>query len=353
MKDLSRRQFLKLCAGSAAALGISQLYVPQIAQALGGAAAGNPPVIWIQGASCTGCSVSLLNTAHPSIKEVLLDIISLRYHPNVMAAAGELAIDAMHKTAEEFKGEFFLVVEGAVPTAADGKFCTVGETADGKAVTFADLVKDLGSKAKAILSVGTCSSYGGAPAAKPNPTGCISVKEHMPEATVINIPGCPPHPDWIVGTIAHVLLFGIPELDKDGRPTMFFGKVIHDNCPRRQYFDNGKFAKNFSDEGCLLEIGCKGPVTHSDCFSRQWNGGVNWCIKAGSPCFGCVEKDYPFEPFFQKLPNIDLPGINTSADTIGKIAGGATALGIGAHLTGNILSGRIGAKKADEAKDGE
>lgn len=157
MSPISRREFIKLCAGTTAAISMSSWLAPLLAEA---AEAGAPPVIWLAGAACTGCSVSLLNTVSPDIKDVLLDKISLRYHSTVMGGAGDVAMEAMFKTAEEFAGKFILVVEGAVPTKDGGLFCTVGEK-DGKGITFDSLVKDLGSKAFAILNVGTCSAFGG------------------------------------------------------------------------------------------------------------------------------------------------------------------------------------------------
>lgn len=347
---LSRREFIRLCAGSAAAISMSGFLAPFMAEA---AEAGAPPVIWIQGASCTGCSVSLLNTVHPSIQEVLLKVISLRYHPNVMAAAGDLAIkEAMYKVAQENKGKFFLVVEGSVPTGADGLFCTVGEE-NGKPITFQKLVQDIGSQAKAILCFGTCSAYGGIPATPPNPTDCKPVSEVVKNVPIVNVPGCPPHPDWMVGTIAHVILYGdYPELDDFQRPKMFFSGIIHDNCPRRQYFDNAIFAKNFSEPGCLLEIGCKGPLAHCDCTTRLWNGGVNWCIKSGAPCIGCTEPQFPGWPIYERMPEMPVgPGMTATVDQIGLILGGAAVLGIGGHLAGNIITGRIGGKKDEKEGD--
>lgn len=350
---LTRRDFVRLCAGGAAAISMSSYLAPFIKEA---AAAGElPPVVWVQGAGCTGCSISLLNTVHPDIQEVLLDTISLRYHPNVMAAAGDLALEeGMYKVAEEYKGKFYFVVEGAVPTGAGGKFCMVGEKADGTPVTFEELVKDVGSKAAAILNFGTCSAFGGIPATPPNPTGCKPVGDIVKNVPIINVPGCPPHPDWMVGTIAHVLLYGIPEVDTFGRPTMFFGGIIHDNCPRRQYFDNAIFAKTFGEPGCLLELGCKGPIAHCDSTTRLWNGGTNWCIKAGAPCIGCTEPEFPGWPIYERIPEMPIaPGITATVDQIGGVVGGLAAVGIAGHLAGNVLTGRIGPKKHDDEKEGD
>lgn len=349
MTKLSRRDFLKLCAGSAAAVSLSQALLPELARAV--PAAGNPPVLWIQGASCTGCSISLLNSVHPGILEILTEVISLKFHPNISAAAGDLAMKVIEET--EAAGNYYLVVEGAVPTKDGGFYCTSGEK-NGKPVTFLEKVTELGKNAAAVLAVGTCAAFGGIPAADPNPTGCRGVREVLNEAgigtPVINISGCPPHPDWIVGSLAHVLLFKeIPELDQFGRPKVFYGKLVHDNCPRRQYFDNSRFAKNFSEPGCLLEIGCKGPQAHCDSFDRLWNGGVNWCIKAGAPCIACTEKGFPDDatPFYARMPGVPLPNITASADAVGIVLGAAVAAGIGAHLIGNIATGRFGSKEEE------
>ena len=293
---LSRRKFLHLIGGSAAAYGISSLWIPPVAEALEklvkGEIPGNLPVVWFQGQSCAGCSISTINTVYPDIAKVLTQIISMEFHPNVMAASGDPAIEVLNRIIEEKAKKFVLVVEGAIPTEAQGAFCTVGEKA-GVPLSSEEWVKRLGSAAKAILNVGTCSAFGGIPAAENNPTGAQPVNKIVPDATMINIPGCPPHPDWVIGTISHVLLFGIPELDDDKRPKVFYGKNVHENCERYAYFAEGKFASDYGQEGCYYELGCKGPISHCDAPLRGWNNGVNTCIKCGSPCIGCVEASFP------------------------------------------------------------
>lgn len=347
MKGLNRRDFLKLCAGSAAAVSLAEVLLPHLLEAA--PAAGNPPVLWIQGASCTGCSESLLDTEQPAIAKILTDVITLKYHPTLMGAAGDLALKVLNDT--EAAGGYFLVIEGAVPTKDGGVFCTVGEN-NGKPVTFADRVAELGSKAVAVLAVGTCAAFGGLPAANPNPTGCMGVLDFFKQkgiaTPVVNIPGCPPHPDWMVGSLAHYLLYKkLPPMDKYNRPTMFYGRIVHDNCPRRQYFDNGKFAKTFSEPYCLLELGCKGPFANCDAFDRQWNGGVNWCIKDNAPCYACTDMKFPdgSSPIYQRYPDVKLPNINASADAVGVTLGAVLVAGLAAHLAGNAAKGRLSGKE--------
>ena len=281
------------------------------------------PVVWLQAASCSGCSVSVLNSVSPSIKNILIDEvipgkhINLRFHPTVMAGQGEAAIEVLEEAPRSKKGGYILVVEGAIPTRDNGIYGAMGER-DGKSVSMSSRVESLAKDALAVIALGTCAAFGGIAAGEPNPTGCAGVGQLLSSLNIatplINIPGCPPHPDWFVGTVAAILLSGLPkpdELDEYKRPKAFYGQLIHENCPRRAYFDEGKFAKKLSDPGCLYELGCKGPVTYADCPLRHWNHGVNWCIGAGSPCIGCVEPGFPdmVSPFYQKLPEAALPVI--------------------------------------------
>ena len=284
------------------------------------------PVIWLQCATCTGCSVSVLNSVSPTIKNVLIDEvvpgkhINLRFHATVMAGSGEAVIEAMESTAEAKKGGYILVVEGAIPTRGNpAEYGSIGER-DGEHVSMAERVESLGRDALAVVALGTCAAFGGIAAGAPNPSGCIGTGELFRQKGVttplVNIPGCAPHPDWFVGTVASVLLLGLPgpeDVDEYGRPKSFYGQVIHENCPRRAYFDEGKFAKHFGEPGCLNELGCKGPVTSADCPTRHWNNGVNWCIGSGSPCIGCVEPGFPDQlaPFYQKLTEEGLPNIGS------------------------------------------
>jgi len=303
---ISRRKFLKFCGASGMAFGLSTLFTEKIVKALEEAVANGPHVLWLQGASDSGCSVSLLNTVHPSIAEVLLELISCDFHPNIMAASGDMAISVLEDVSDRYEGEFILALEGAVPTANKGMYCTVGE-AGGTPIPLVDRVKSLGTKAQAVLAIGTCAAYGGIPAADPNPTGCKSVGDifeaNRINTPLINLPGCPPHPDWIVGTIFHVLKYGLPALDEAGRPRLFYGKSIHDECPNRSYFDTGEFAEKLSDEKCLFMLGCKGQEAYSDCPLRLWNSGVNWCIGSGAPCIGCVHPEFPdgTSPFYSQM----------------------------------------------------
>ena len=173
--NVSRRDFLKLCGISAAALGLSTTELGQLEEALANPSA--PSVIWLQGASCTGCSVSFLNrisgTAPKTAADTIMNYVNLVYHPQLMALAGQDAVDELEQVYNA--GNYVLVVEGGVPTAFGGAAC-MAWTYNGVDVTFQQAVTDLAAKAAAIICVGTCASYGGIPASGPNVTGVKSVK---------------------------------------------------------------------------------------------------------------------------------------------------------------------------------
>lgn len=333
--DLTRREFLERSTYTVTILSVS-LVEPRWLGASSEASeletVKEIPLIWMATGACTGCSVSLLNAASPTVRYVLVGNVlpdrrlSLAFHSTLMGAGGDLAIQAMDDVARKRKGEYVLVAEGAVSTADDGRYCVIGEE-DGKEITGRDSICRLARDASAVLAVGACAAFGGIPGAPPNPTGVRSVEgllnDNGIDTPVVNIPGCPPHPDWIIGTVATVLLGGVKglKLDDRHRPAPFFSKCIHDNCPYRGHFERGDFAEHFGDHGCLIKLGCKGPITYADCPIRKFNDGTSWCCEAGHPCIGCCHPDFPFEgSMFRAVSpaQLSFPGLYPSG--VGKRA---------------------------------
>ncbi len=277
---ITRRDFLKYCGISAAALGLSSTDLLRMEELL--ANPSGPTVLWLQGASCTGCSMSFLNrisTSSPTTAaDILINSINLAYHPNLMALAGQSAAQVAEQAYNA--GGYILAVEGGVPTAFGGEACWAW-TYNGADVTFQQAVTDLASRASQILCVGTCASFGGIPAAGANPAQVKSVNAVTGMSTV-NIAGCPPHPDWIVYVVAQLLLGKSIPLDASSRPTALFGQTVHSACPRRT-----------NPESCLATKGCRGPGTHANCPTNLWNNGNNWCVNANAPCYACTESTFP------------------------------------------------------------
>jgi hydrogenase small subunit len=303
---VSRREFLKYCTMSAAALGLSSALGP-LEKAL--ANTDGPPILWLKGAGCTGCTVSLANlisgSAPVDLADLLINTIDLEYHPTLMGAAGDQATQILNNASA---GTFVLVVEGAIPTLFNGITCEI-YTHNGQPVTALSAVQSLAPLAAQVLSVGTCASFGGIAGAAPNPTEAMAVSD-VTSVSPINIPGCPPHPDWIVWTVANLLAGNPVSLDSERRPTALYGSTVHDQCPREPTsWSPTTWANSLSDTGkCTNGLGCKGKMTHADCPTRKWNNGVNWCVGqvgpdgngADSLCQGCTEPGFPdaFAPLF-------------------------------------------------------
>lgn len=300
---------MKYCTLSAAALGLSSALGP-LEKAL--ANTDGPPILWLKGAGCTGCTVSLANliseSAPADLADLLINTIDLEYHPTLMGAAGDQATQILNNATA---GAFVLVVEGAVPTMFNGSTCEI-YTYNGQPVTALSAVQSLAPMAAHVLAVGTCASFGGITGAGPDPTGAKGVSE-VTSVSPINIPGCPPHPDWIVWTIANLLAGNPISLDSERRPTDLFGSTVHSQCSRQSTSQHDQppllWATSLSDTGlCMNGLGCKGRLTYADCPTRKWNNGVNWCVGTVGPdgngadslCQGCTEPGFPdqFAPLF-------------------------------------------------------
>jgi hydrogenase small subunit len=294
--QINRRDFVRYCSASAAALGLSATELGALEEAMANPAA--PTVLWLEGAGCSGCSVSLLNRISPTgpttAGDLLINSVNLAYHPTLMSASGELAVAAANRAYTA--GGYVLVVEGAVPTKFGGETCVAWTYTDSSGVvreeTFQAAVKRLASRAAAIVSVGNCASFGGMSAAPPNPTGAVSVATATGKPT-INVAGCPPHPDWMIWTFVQILTGKFVATDTKGRPTGVFSRTVHSRCPRREKDETGQFGR---DGYCLEELGCRGPETVAPCPVTFWNNGVSWCVGANAPCIGCTEPSFPVSP---------------------------------------------------------
>lgn len=301
-----------------------------------------PPLLWLGTNTCGGDMLSLLDSLDPGYRSLIEDLVDFRYNYLLPPAEGDRATGMLYDTMADFPGRYILVIEGTVPTRSGGIYSVIGRK-NGKPLTSLQAVRELGAKARHVVAAGTCAAFGGPFAAAPNPAGSLPVQGVL-DRRVINVPGCPVNPDWIMGTLAHLVRHGEPELDRFNRPKLFYGETIHNLCQRRHYFDSGIFAEKPGEPWCMYRIGCKGPVTHADCPYRQWSGEhLSWPVKANTPCIGCTSPEFPdgTSPFFEHLPDIKLPGIKATANRFGTAVGTVTALGIGAHLAAAVITGRL------------
>ncbi len=337
---ITRREFIKWSAVLTSALALPMPFSELMAEAA--EVADRVPLIWLNLAECTGCTESLLRAYTPDISTLIFDHVSVEYYDAIMAASGWQAEENLENAMRDYHGQYLLVFEGAVPLANGGTFLTIG----GKAHTGLEIVKTAAAGAGAIISVGTCASFGGVQAARPNPTGAQGIHT-MIDRPVVNISGCPPSSTNITGMLMYFIMFGkLPALDLLNRPKWAYGARVHDNCERRGHFDAGEFVEMFGDNAaengyCLYKRGCKGPYTYNNCPQIRFNSHTSWPVMAGHGCIGCSEPDFwdTMADFEQPLSNQPVRGVDVTADKIGTVVLGVAAVGIAAHAVASLFAG--------------
>lgn len=348
-RGISRRDFLGFCASMAAVLGLPDAATEAIAAAVESEA--RPILVWLEFQDCAGNTESILRATHPTIADLILDSISLNYHETLMVAAGHQAEQALADTVKNNGGQYVALVEGSIPTGADGAYCTIG----GRSAL--QIAREVCGGAAATIAVGTCAAFGGIPAARPNPTGALSVADAVPGVkNLINMSACPANAENLTALIVYYLtLKRWPPLDQYRRPLFAYGKTIHDNCERRAHFDAGQYVEAWGDEGhrqglCLYKMGCKGPATSQNCPSVRWNEATNWPIGCGHPCIGCAEPNFwdTMTPFYGRLPNVVGFDVGKWVDPVGLGLVGLVAAAAAFHGVGEVARRRLGKTGAVE-----
>lgn len=351
-EGVNRRDFMKWVSATTATLMLPPMFAPLVAEAT--ELMNRVPVIWIELQDCAGNTEALLRSSAPTVDDLLFDVLSLEFHHALMASAGHDAEHQLEDAIDHFKGKYLLFVEGSIPTGMNGNYGTIGPAGE----TFQEHLIRLAKDSAAVVAVGTCATFGGIPAAAPNPTGAVGVMDLVKGKPIVNIPACPANPANMVGVILHYVLTGqIPELDSLLRPKFAFGYRIHDNCERRAHFDAGEFVEEWGDEGakhnwCLYKVGCKGPMTFNNCSIVRYNEGTNWPIGVGRGCIGCSEPDfwdkYAYErPMASAKIKAPTGGVEKTVDEFGLGLLTATAVGIGVHAVASVVAG----KKSNEGEE--
>lgn len=281
-------------------------------------------MLWVQAACCGGETTSLLNADQPLVDRALrLADARFLWHPYLQAADAPPLEETLARCASGAEPLDLLVVEGAVcrgPWASQGH-----RTLQRPLSEWAD---ELAVAARYVVAVGTCASFGGVMVhgrnrpgmsglqfTRDRPGGLLGEQYRSSGGLpVVNVPGCPAHPDWMIGTIVALLADRLrPEdLDRFHRPRLFYSRLAHHGCPRNEYYEFKSSAEQYSQQGCLFEnLGCRGTQCDSDCNERLWLGRTGSCPRGGFPCVSCTSPGFPdrFEPFFE-TPKVG--GIPTS-----------------------------------------
>jgi hydrogenase small subunit len=249
-----------------------------------------PTVVWLHGTSCTGCSCSFLDIDYVSVVDILTKFTNMAFHPDVSLATGSQVTDILERLLASDQGYIF-VLEGGIPVGMPHA-CVMG----GRPMT--EWVEQLASGATACIAAGTCAALGGIPKMHGTITGSMTLDEFLVhkgiDKPIVSLPGCPMKPEHFVYTVLHYVQQGrLPELDESNRPLRFFSYTNHERCNLYADFQEKRFATRIGEPGCLLKLGCQGPVTKNDCLVTGHNSNTNNCIRAGHPCIGCASEQFP------------------------------------------------------------
>ena len=258
-----------------------------------------PTVVWFQAITCNGNTHSLLS-ANSSRLELFFDSFNLIYHPSLTI---EKTLDDILNQKEQID---FLLIEGAI--TSNEKFFSISNDS-----TF-NLLNKLALKSKYIIAVGSCASNGGIHAKFTQNNDIKGINDSIDKETInklehsiVNLTGCPVHPEWILQTLFSLRDYGKMNLDEEKRPKELYSTLAHHGCTRNEYFEwkvEGSFG---AKEGCLFyDQGCRGPMTHSSCNKILWND-ISSKTRVGMPCIGCTESDFPRENMLETKKNIGIP----------------------------------------------
>ena len=264
-------------------------------------------VLWLQSGGCGGCSMSLLCADTQDFAAMLRGAgLNLLWHPALSLEDARGLPGVLDDCLQGRTRLDVLCVEGAMLRGpqGSGRFHQLAGT--GRAMI--DWVRDLAPLAQQVLAIGSCAAWGGITAGGTNPTDAcgLQFEDDRPGGLlgsgfrsraalpVVNVAGCPTHPDWVLETLMAVSagLLTPDDLDSLARPRFYADQLAHHGCNRNEYYEYKASALNPSDLGCTMEnLGCKGTQAHADCNTRLWNGRGS-CTRAGYACISCTEPGF-------------------------------------------------------------
>ena len=253
-------------------------------------------ILWLSAISCNGNAHSFLN--YPNLGQ-FLEHFEFVYHP---------IIDSPYTLEDVIKKDLecdILLLEGAISPEF--------KKADEPVI---NLLDRYAHKAKKIVTVGTCATFGGIFAQNSDSyiTGLHFSGERstflfktLKEKT-ISISGCPIQPEVLADTLHAIKNSFEIKLDNYLRPKEFFAYTVHNGCTRNEYFEYKVDKHIFGQkEGCMFyDHGCQAPYTNGSCNKILWNG-VNSKTRAGLSCMGCTSPTFPQENLFKTKKNMGIP----------------------------------------------
>lgn len=270
-------------------------------------------IVWMQTGACSGDTMALLCADRPSVENLTQQYgINFLWHPSLTAERrfGDVleAITSGRETLD------ILCIEGSLMIGPNGS--GLYDTWKGRAKI--DIVRQLAPLATHVVAMGTCAAFGGVHAAGPNPTDCTGLQFMKDEPggllgpdwrshsglPVINVAGCPAHPNTITKVLAMLAENEPLKMDALNRPSSFFASLVHQGCTRNEYHEYDIEDDVLGGRACMFfSLGCRGPQTEAPCNTELWNGRSSK-TRAGVPCFGCTSPDFPSDRDLFVTPKI-------------------------------------------------
>jgi Ni,Fe-hydrogenase I small subunit len=123
-------------------------------------------LLWLQTGSCGGDTMSILCADSPSLEDLVDDYgIELLWHPSLSIEPAKKLDALIAAILADRQSLDLLCVEGSIMTGPDGS----GMYDPYRGRSKMSLIRELAEKAEYVVAAGTCASYGGIPAAPPNP----------------------------------------------------------------------------------------------------------------------------------------------------------------------------------------
>lgn len=251
-------------------------------------------LLWLNGSGCHGNAHSFLNYEN---LPAFFQTFEFTYHPIIESAY------CLRDLCQDDIDCDILILEGSVDTHLQKEGCDLDF-----------LIQKYGTKARYIVTAGTCAGFGGLFGQGQDSGGLLFDKENPREhykalrAKTINLPGCPLHPEILVNTLFLLQSSSTPALDAYLRPKEFYGFSVHNGCTKNEYFEYKVESHEFGHvAGCMYyEHGCQGPFTKGSCNRILFNG-VSSKTRAGTPCFGCNEPSFPRDNLFVTQKSMGVP----------------------------------------------
>lgn len=277
-------------------------------------------LLWLQSGGCGGCTLSLIGAEGPDLLTSFEAAnIEVLWHPSLSELGGRAVIELMRRICRGEQELDILCLEGAVMRGPNGtgRFHMMS----GSDRPVMRWIEDLARKAQYVVAVGSCAAFGGITAAGSNHVEACGLAYDGTRAggllgrgfrarsglPVINVTGCPIHPDWLTEALHQIAAgrFSTADMDEWERPLAYTVHLVHHGCARNEFYEFKASAEKLSEMGCMMEnLGCKGTQARADCNIRAWNGSGS-CIDGGYPCINCTAPGFE-EPghAFTETPKI-------------------------------------------------